>query len=106
MNLTAIPYWLLPTLLLLPAMLWLFLGVGLPWAFAILPRSDWHPHPTLIATALALGPAVTTTAMFAIGTFGHFSIVNVLLASLIAAGIGVVLAVRNHSIRSAIYPYP
>src|SRR5260221_5779386 len=100
MNFTAIPYWLLPTILLLPAMLWLFLGVGLPWAFAILPRSDWRPQPTLIATALALGPAIATTVMFAIGTFGHFSIVNVLLASLLAAGIGVALALRNRSLRS------
>jgi Dolichyl-phosphate-mannose-protein mannosyltransferase len=101
MNLTAIPYWLLPTLLLLPAMLWMFLGVGLPWAFAVLPRTDWRQHPTLVATALALGPAITTTAMFIIGTFGHFTILNVLIASVLAAAVGMVLALRNRSMRLA-----
>src|SRR5258708_18761447 len=100
MNLTAIPYWLLPTILLLPAMLWLFLGVGLPWAFAILPRSDWRLQPTLIAVALALGPAITTTAMFVIGTLGHFSVLNVLLASSIAAVLGIAFALSNYSTKA------
>src|SRR5579859_2422285 len=94
---TSIPYWLLPTILLFPAMLWMFLGVGLPWSLALLPRSDWRKWPIVMAVALALGPALTTIAMFVIGTFGQFSAANVLLASVIMAALGVILAKRNSS---------
>ncbi len=92
-----LPDWLLPTFLLLPALLWMFLGVGLPWARALLPRSDWCNRVTVIGVALALGPAMTTTAMFLIGTFGQFSIANVLVASVLVAGIGAILAARDRS---------
>src|SRR5258705_4507803 len=95
MNLTPIPYWLLPTILLFPAILWMCLGVGIPWALAVLPRSDWRSKIMVLAVALALGPALTTTAMFFIGTFGTFSAANVLGASVLVAGIGVILALRN-----------
>src|SRR5215467_12013805 len=95
---TLIPYWLLPTIFLFPAMLWLFLGVGLPWALALLPRSDWHKWPTVVAVALALGPAMTTIGMFVIGTFGQFSAANVLLMSVVMALAGTILARRNRHI--------
>src|SRR5260221_10182227 len=97
MYLPIIPDWLLPTILLFPALLWMFLGVGLPWALAVLPRADWRDRVTVLAVALALGPALTTTAMFVIGTFGQFSVANVLLASLLVAVIGAALAWRNRS---------
>src|SRR5512140_3336500 len=97
MNLTTLPYWLLPSILLFPALLWMFFGVGLPWALAVLPRADWRSSITVTAVALALGPALTTTAMFLIGTFGHFTAANVLIASALIALIGLVFAVRNHS---------
>src|SRR5258707_10815961 len=97
MTLPNIPDWLLPTILLFPALLWMFLGVGLPWALAVLPHVDWRNRVTVLAVALALGPALTTTAMFVIGTFGQFSVANVLLASLLVAVIGVALAWRNRS---------
>src|SRR5258705_12138932 len=96
MNLNSIPYWLLPNLLLLPAMLWFFLGVGVPWALAVLPRSDWRRPITVLAIALALGPALATTGMFVIGTFARFSVANVLVTTALIAAIGVVLAARNH----------
>src|SRR5690349_19293364 len=83
-----IPDWLLPTILLAPAMLWMFLGVGIPWALAVLPRTDWRNRMTVLAVALALGPALTTAAMFVIGTFGHFTRDNVLIASAVVALIG------------------
>src|SRR5258708_15195109 len=89
-TLASIPYWLLPTILLFPAMLWMFLGVGLPWSLALLPRSDWRKWPTVIAMALALGAALTT-----IGTFGQFSAASVLLMSVVMAVIGTILAKRN-----------
>lgn len=90
-----IPDWLLPTFLLLPATAWLFVGVGLPWALAILPRAAWRRRGMVLAAAVALGPALTTAGMFVIGTFGRFSAANVLLCSVLIAGVGVVLALRN-----------
>src|SRR6478609_3385433 len=95
MNLNSIPYWLLPNLLLLPAMLWFFLGIGVPWALAVLPRSDWRKP--IMVLALALGPALATTGMFLIGTFSKFAIGNVLATTAVIAAIGVVLAARNHA---------
>jgi 4-amino-4-deoxy-L-arabinose transferase-like glycosyltransferase len=97
MNLSTIPYWLLPTLLLFPALLWMFLGVGLPWALAVLPRADWQHRVTVIAVALALGPALTTTGMFVIGTVGQFTVANVLAVSALIAATGLALARRNRS---------
>src|SRR5258705_13649815 len=97
MDLSSIPYWLLPTILLFPAMLWMFLGVGIPWALAVPPRSDWRSRIMVVAVALALGPAFTTAGMFVIGTFGQFTIANVLGSSVLIAAIGLVLAIRNHS---------
>jgi hypothetical protein len=99
------PDWLFPTLALLPATLWLFLGVGLPWALAVLPRSDWRPVQ-VIAVSMALGPALTTTAMFVIGTVGRFSAATVISASILIAATGLVLAVRNRTPRTAIPPQP
>src|SRR6185436_2639424 len=100
MNPTPIPDWLLPSIVLTPALLWMFLGVGIPWALAILPRSHWRDRITIIAVAMALGPALTTAAMFLIGTFGHFTVANVLGSSALIAGIGLALATRNR----AVYP--
>jgi hypothetical protein len=97
-TINGIPDWLVPMILLAPAMLWMFFGVGLPWALALLPRRDWdwQKPTTLIAVAMALGPMLTTTGMFLIGTFGQFSARNVLGISALIAALGLVLATRNH----------
>lgn len=87
----AIPEWLLPTLILLPTIVWFFCGVGMPWALALLPRADWRRPVIVIATAMALGPALTTTALFFVGTFGTFSVANAVIASVVVAVIGVAL---------------
>ena len=93
----AIPEWLQPTFILLPAALWLFIGVGLPWALALLPRADRRQPVTVIATSMALGPALITTALFLIGTFGSFTAANAVIASLVVALIGVALFVLVRS---------
>lgn len=96
-----IPDWLQPTFLLLPALLWMFLGVGVPWALALLPRADWYRHVTVLAVALALGPALTTTAMFLIATFSHLTLANVFTASGLVAATGLVLALRQQPLQSS-----
>jgi hypothetical protein len=92
-----IPDWFLPTIVLIPALLWFFLGVGIPWALALLPRADWRDRATVLTVALALGPALNTTIMLFIGTYGKFSTTNVLASTAIIAAIGLALATRNRS---------
>jgi 4-amino-4-deoxy-L-arabinose transferase-like glycosyltransferase len=86
-----LPYWLIPAVVLTPALLWLFLGVGLPYALALLPRRDWRHRTMVIAVSMALGPALTTTGLFLLGTFGQFSLIGALVVSLIVFLIGVAL---------------
>ncbi len=96
-----IPDWLQPTILLLPALLWMCFGVGIPWALAFLPRGDWYRRVEVLAVALALGPALTTTGMFALGTFGHFTLANTLAVSILIALIGLICAARQRNNTSA-----
>jgi hypothetical protein len=64
------PNWFTSTLSALPAVLWMIVGVGLPWALAILPRRDWRDRPALFCLILAIGPALITGWMFVLGTIG------------------------------------
>lgn len=63
-------YWIEESLAGILPTLWMFLGVGLPWAFASLSRSNWHSKALVAAVALALGPAWTTAWMLALGVAG------------------------------------
>lgn len=62
------PYWISETLAGTPAFLWIFVGLGLPWALALLPRADWQRRVQTAAVALAAGPALLTVWMLALGT--------------------------------------
>jgi hypothetical protein len=62
------PYWLNGMLAATPALLWMFLGVGLPWALVALPRREWRGWPAVLCLALAFGPALVTAYMFVLGT--------------------------------------
>ncbi len=63
------PYWLQDTLAALPALAWMFIGVGLPWALVALPRHDWRDRPVVALLALAFGPALVTAWLFALGSW-------------------------------------
>lgn len=89
------PDWLLPTFALAPAMLWFFIGVGLPYAVMVLPRTDRRNTLLVIALSLALSPLLSTTAMFIIGTFGRFSASNVLLSTAAICAAGLPFALRS-----------
>ena len=63
-------YWIEASLAgMLPA-LWMFLGVGLPWAFALLSTKHWRSKALIGALALALGPAWMTAWMLLLGFVG------------------------------------
>ena len=83
-------YWLEAALPgLLPA-LWMSLGVGLPWALALLPAGQWRSRALVGALALALGPAAMTAWMLLLGVGGAHSGARLLTAEAILLGSGVI----------------
>lgn len=68
-----IPEWLLPTFILLPATLFCFVGVGLGWILALLPRDEWRHWGTILALTGALSPVLVTVVLFCFGTFATFN---------------------------------
>lgn len=86
-------YWIEESLAGLLPTLWMFLGVGLPWAFASLSRSNWHSKALVAAVALALGPAWTTAWMLALGVAGARLEARLLRPEWILLGSGVIAAV-------------
>ena len=63
-------YWIEAALAGILPTLWMFLGVGLPWAYAALSVRHWPSKAMIGATALALGPAVMTAWMLVLGLAG------------------------------------
>ncbi|MFN8421728.1 MAG: glycosyltransferase family 39 protein [Anaerolineae bacterium] len=102
MTTQLIPSWLLPTFALIPALAWMFIGVGLPWALAILPREDWRDRVLVAATTLALGALITTLAMLLIGTFFSFSIGAILMVTGILAAAGALIAFNRRQLAEGI----
>lgn len=97
-------YWLIAALSGLPAALWMYLGVGLPWALAIAPRRDWRDRPFICAIALALGPAWTTAWMLLLGSIGAAQNIPTLrwdwvlmgTVAISAVGLGIAMRKRRH----------
>jgi hypothetical protein len=86
--------WLEPTLILFPFAAWMFWGIGVPWALALLPR-DWWQRVTVAAVGMALGPLVFTAWMFVLGTFGQITLAGTLAGSAVLAGLGTGIAWRR-----------
>src|SRR4051812_40662830 len=93
------PYWIQSMLAATPALVWMFLGLGLPWALVILPRRDWRDWPTVACLTLAFGPALLTTWMFILGSFGQplLTLSNILIGTAVLASIGWVLVWQKRS---------
>ncbi|MBN1679827.1 MAG: glycosyltransferase family 39 protein, partial [Anaerolineae bacterium] len=87
--------WLQPTFYLFPFAAWMFVGVGLPWALALLPRGLWPDRLTVLAVAMALGPIALTTIMFVLGTAGSLTLGGTLAGSALCALVGVYFASRQ-----------
>jgi len=98
-------YWLEDALLGILPSLWMTLGLGLPWAYAILSTKQWQSRATVGAVALAMGPAWMTAWMLALGVVGAeldqrlFTPEWILSGSLIIFITGVGLAWRKRSQR-------
>lgn len=94
-------YWLTQSLAALPLALWVYLGLGIPYALVILPRQDWQSRALVLCVGFALGPALLTAWMFILGTLGGATETALLRFDLIFAGtvviaiVGIVLAWRK-----------
>lgn len=86
-------YWIEESLAGILPTLWMFLGVGLPWAFALLSRRNWHSKALVAAVALALGPAWTTAWMLALSVAGAPLEARLLRPEWILPGSAVIAAV-------------
>ncbi len=95
------PYWITSTLDATPALLWMFMGVGLPWALVALPRRDWRYRVMVACLALAFGPALLTAWMFVLGSVQSANLLRleyVLAGTAAIAVVGWVLAWRKRKI--------
>lgn len=79
-------YWIEESLAGILPTLWIFVGVGLPWALAALSTRHWHSRALIAATALALGPALMTAWMLLLGVAGAQIEARLLTAESILAG--------------------
>lgn len=90
-----IPDWLVPAFALAPLAAWIFLGVGVPWALALLPRSLWRERAVVLAVGMALGPLGYTAVMAGLGTAGMLRFGPALAGSVVVAAIGAGMALRR-----------
>jgi hypothetical protein len=89
------PDWFQPTVALLPYTAWVFLGLGIPWALAALPRAQWGERVTVVAVGMALGPLLHTAWLFVLGTLGALTLAPSLAGSGALAALGAALAARR-----------
>ena len=87
-----LPYWIESTLAALPAFLWVYFGLGLPGALALLPRADWRDRPLALALAFACGPSLLTAWMLALGVAGLLRLDLTLAGTVALAVIGAGIA--------------
>src|SRR4051812_45597230 len=106
------PYWITDSLAGIPAFLWIYAGLGGPWALAILPRAEWRQRIQVIALAFALGPMLLTAWMFILGTVGMIgethtlTTINVLVGTVVLALIALILVWRKVRQPEPAEPYP
>ena len=80
-------FWLRESLSALPFALLVYVVLGLPWALAALPRTWWPQRGLLWALAFGLGPALTTTWAFILGTLGGALTQPLMNAGSVSAGV-------------------
>ncbi len=83
-----LPDWMTSTLSVIPALAWVYLGVGLPWALALLPRRDWSRRMLVVGLGWALGPLLLTAWMLVLGMMANLYLEPILAGTVILAGLG------------------
>ena len=94
-------YWIEDALAGILPTLWMSIGLGVPWALALLSTQRWHCRTMVAAAALALGPAWMTAWMFILGLAGAqlnmrlFTVEWILSGSIVIAASGGFIAWRK-----------
>ncbi len=88
-------YWLSDTLAALPAFLLVFLGMGIPWALALMPRADWSDRLQIMAVALLTAPALLSAWLFILGTLGALEWEAAVTGIIVLISVGCALAWRK-----------
>ena len=94
-------YWIEDALAGILPTLWMTVGLGLPWALALLSTERWRCRAMVAALALALGPAAMTAWMLILGVAGAqldqplLTMEWILAGSLVIAGGGGLIAWRK-----------
>jgi hypothetical protein len=83
------PYWMTSMIAATPLFLWVYVGVGMPWALALLPRRDWSHRITVLALAFAVGSALLTVWMFVLAMVGAAQAAPTLNFGIVAGGLAV-----------------
>lgn len=100
------PDWLAPMIMLAPLAAWMFLGVGVPWALALLPRALWGERAIVLAVGMALGPLGYTAVMALLGTAGALRLGPTLAGSALLALIGAAIALWRRRSGPAVAAVP
>jgi 4-amino-4-deoxy-L-arabinose transferase-like glycosyltransferase len=100
------PYWITQTLASTPALAWMFLALGLPWALVLLPRAHWRDRTMVACLTLAFGPMLLTAWMLFLGVLPapFLRLDTTLGGTAVIAGIGWALVWRKG--RSLPHPNP
>ncbi len=83
-------YWIIDSITGIPAFLWMYFGVGVPLALALLPRREWRHKAQVLALAIALGSGASTAWMFVLAAIGAETRQALLRTDLILAGMGLI----------------
>jgi hypothetical protein len=70
----------------MPLALWIYLGLGLPYALLLLPRAEWSQKINVVTLAFAFGPALLTAWGFVLGTIGGRFQITLLRFDLLLGG--------------------
>ena len=82
----ASPYWIEAALAGVLPMLWMSMGLGLPWALALLSVQQWQSRVLIAAVALAAGPAWMSAWMLILGVVGAETQMRLLTVEWIIGG--------------------
>ena len=98
----ALPDWLISTLRVMPALLWVYIGLGLPWALVALPRHDWRQRVTMLGLGYAFGPMLLTMWMLLLGTVSLLRLELILIGVVVMTLCGAALAWRKRHAPTAV----
>jgi hypothetical protein len=101
-----VPSWMAWTLQALPFALWVYVGLGVPFALWLLPRADWRKPAVVGALGITMGASLLTAWLFILGTLGDLRMPPIVAGLVGLNALGVALARRKARTTTAPAPLP